>query len=131
MKNSSDKILIAIPNATLRELLGEVLELHDYGYVSCGNEQSTLLALETHTFSTGIFEWELSNKTFPDIFKKIQNIQPEMKILILAVQIELEILNHIQNDVFCTYLKVPIDLESFENSLSECVKQYNASKNHT
>ena len=75
-------------------------------------------------FAVGTFDWELSQKKFPEIIRSSIDIQPRMRRFVLIDQMEAEIRKLIQNGDISCYLKKPFTLEKFEDAFSQCLQKF-------
>ena len=125
MKDPCFSILVTIPDTTLLELMGEVVDHFGYRPVLCKDESSAMMALtRVGTFPVGVFDWEMSIRSFPDIFKKTLEQLPTMRRLVLINQSNRIIREALQKGDFCSYVKKPFELEVFETALTECVRKF-------
>jgi DNA-binding NtrC family response regulator len=126
LQKSNHSILVTIPDTALLDLIGEVLEHIGHHPVLCKDEASTLIALaEDHMFPVAVFDWELSKRVFPDLFKQTLELFPKMRRLVLIDQKDRSVQDCIKRGDFCSYVKKPFELKIFEKALSECISKYN------
>lgn len=129
MSKTKYKILIVIPDTPWLELLVDLVKQCGHTPASYVDDQKALAAIEKEKdFAVMVFDWELSKRKFPELFKEAKAVLPKMGRLAFIEQTDGEIKRLVQEKEFCCHVKKTFELEDFENALRKCIKKYEEGK---
>ena len=125
------QVLIAIPDKPSLDVIAKVISnLGHKPIMVTGEEEAVSAFANKQEIATVIVDWELSQRYFPDILKRIEGVSPYVGKFVMIDSHDMKIKKHIENGDFCGYAKKPFDLEQFESGVLGCIKEYERKKSN-
>ncbi len=129
MGENQHKVLIPIPDNGLAGVISEIIVGLGYQPVLTKTEDDAIsIVKDDQSIAATVVDWELSQKYFPNILKKLGSIAPYMGKFVLIDMTSEEIKKLIEKGAFCCYMEKPLDLPRLENGLLGCIKEYELKK---